>query len=41
LWYACIDWGDFCVLRLNLYEEVSAMQIGFYDKEIIQRERPS
>jgi hypothetical protein len=24
-----IDWGEFCVLSFSLYEEVSAMQIGF------------
>jgi hypothetical protein len=24
-----VDWGEFCVLSFNLYEEVSAMQIGF------------
>jgi hypothetical protein len=30
LWgYACINWGEFCVLSFNLHEEVSAMQIGF------------
>jgi hypothetical protein len=26
---AHIDWGEFFVLSFNLYEEVSAMQIGF------------
>jgi hypothetical protein len=36
-----IDWGEFCVPIFSFYEEVSAMQIGFYDKEIIQRERHS
>jgi hypothetical protein len=29
---------EFCVLSFNLHKEVSAMQIGFYDKEIIQKE---
>jgi hypothetical protein len=29
LGYVCIDWQELCVLSLNLYKEVSAMQIGF------------
>jgi hypothetical protein len=33
-WY----WPEFDVFSLNLYEEVSAMQMGFYDKDIIQRD---
>jgi hypothetical protein len=36
--YTHIDCGEFYVLIFNLYEEVSAMKIGFQDKEIIQRE---
>jgi hypothetical protein len=26
---------------VSVYEEVCAMQIGFYEKEIIQKERPN
>jgi hypothetical protein len=33
--YACIDWGDLCVLSFNVYEKISAMQIGLEDKEMI------
>jgi hypothetical protein len=36
-----IVWGEFCILIFNLYEEVSAMPVGFWDKEIIQRELQS
>jgi hypothetical protein len=27
--YDLVEWGEFCVLSFNLYEEVTAMQIGF------------
>jgi hypothetical protein len=36
-----IECVELCVLGFNLYEEVSAVQIRFLDKEIIQRERQS
>jgi hypothetical protein len=31
--------NSFCILSYNLCDEASAMQIGFYDKKIIERER--
>jgi hypothetical protein len=31
--------GEFCVFIFSLDKEMSVLQVGFEDKEIIQRER--
>jgi hypothetical protein len=39
--YASIYFREFCVLIFNLYKKLSAMQIGFEQSEIIEREGES